>query len=115
MDGLGMRSPEVQSNLFTPNNFESQSRIDYAKLRPQRRSGFGVVNKKTFPPPTRSFGGRTERPIPRSRSAAYPFFDQQHGPNTNVVLRARDAPKLAQAKREVEEMLERVRRAQSHS
>jgi hypothetical protein len=31
------------------------------------------------------------------------------------VLRARDAPKLAQAKREVEEMLERVRRAQSHS
>ena len=30
----------------------------------------------------------------------------------NVVLRARDAQKLAQAKREVEEMLERVRRAQ---
>jgi hypothetical protein len=46
---------------------------------------------------------------------SYPFFDQQHGPNTNVVLRARDAPKLAQAKREVEEMLERVRRAQSNS
>jgi molybdopterin-biosynthesis enzyme MoeA-like protein len=39
----------------------------------------------------------------------------QHGPNTYVVLRARDAPKLAQAKREVEEMLERVRRAQSRS
>jgi len=37
------------------------------------------------------------------------------GPNTNVVLRARDAQKLAQAKREVEEMLERVRRAQSNS
>jgi hypothetical protein len=32
-----------------------------------------------------------------------------------VVLRARDAQKLAQAKREVEEMLERVRRAQSKS
>jgi len=30
-------------------------------------------------------------------------------PNTNVVLRARDAQKLAQAKREVEEMLERAR------
>jgi hypothetical protein len=29
-----------------------------------------------------------------------------------VVLRARDAQKLAQAKREVQEMLERVRRAQ---
>jgi molybdopterin-biosynthesis enzyme MoeA-like protein len=44
-----------------------------------------------------------------------PFFDPQHGPNTNVVLRARDAQKLAQAKRAVEEMLERVRRAQSNS
>jgi hypothetical protein len=32
-----------------------------------------------------------------------------------VVLRAHDAQKLAQAKREVEEMLERVRRAQSKS
>jgi molybdenum cofactor synthesis domain-containing protein len=41
-----------------------------------------------------------------------PFFDPQHGPNTNVVLRARDAQKLAQAKRAVEEMLKRVRRAQ---
>jgi len=30
-----------------------------------------------------------------------------------VVLRARDAQKLTQAKRAVEEMLERVRRAQS--
>ena len=46
---------------------------------------------------------------------SYPFFDLQHRPNTNVVLRARDAQKLAQAKREVEEMLERVRRAQSKS
>jgi hypothetical protein len=32
------------------------------------------------------------------------------GPNTNVVLRARDAQKLVQVKRAVEEMLERVRR-----
>ena len=46
---------------------------------------------------------------------ANPVFDPQHGPNTNVVLRARDAPKLEQAKREVEEMLERVRRTQSNS
>ena len=44
---------------------------------------------------------------------SYPFFDPQHGPNTNVVLRARDARKLAQAKREVEGMLERVQQAQS--
>ena len=37
----------------------------------------------------------------------------QHGANTNVVLRARDAQKLTQAKCAVEVMLERVRRAQS--
>jgi len=42
---------------------------------------------------------------------SYPFFDPQHGPNTNVVLRARDAQKLALAKCAVEDMLERVRRA----
>jgi molybdopterin-biosynthesis enzyme MoeA-like protein len=52
---------------------------------------------------------------PEVAIGSYPFFDQQDGPNTNVVLRARDAKKLAQAKREVEEMLERVRRAQSRS
>jgi hypothetical protein len=34
-------------------------------------------------------------------------------PNTNVVMRAREAPKLAQAKRAIEDMLERVQRAQS--
>ena len=41
--------------------------------------------------------------------------DPQQGPNTNVALRARDGQKLAQAKRAVEDMLERVRRAQSSS
>src|SRR5262249_58675955 len=46
---------------------------------------------------------------------SYPFFDPQHGPNTNAVLRARDAQKLAQVKHAVEDMLERVRRAQSKS
>jgi hypothetical protein len=35
--------------------------------------------------------------------------------NTNVVLRARDAQKLARAKRAVKGMLEQVRRAQSNS
>src|SRR5262245_5625852 len=46
---------------------------------------------------------------------SHPFFDPEHGPNTNVVLRARDAQKLARAKRAVQDMLERVRRAQSNS
>ena len=36
---------------------------------------------------------------------SYPFFDPQHGPNTNVVRRAHNAQR----------MLERVRRAQSRS
>jgi molybdenum cofactor synthesis domain-containing protein len=44
---------------------------------------------------------------------SYPFFDPQLGPNTNVVLRGRDAEKLALARRAVEEMLDRVRAALS--
>jgi hypothetical protein len=57
--------------------------------------------------------GEIAKANPAVAIGSYPFFDPQHGPNT--VLRARDAQKLAQAKREVEEMLERVRRAQSNS
>jgi len=59
--------------------------------------------------------GEIAKANPGVAIGSYPFFDLQHGPNTNVVLRARDAKKLAQAKRAVEEMLERVRRAQSRS
>jgi molybdopterin-biosynthesis enzyme MoeA-like protein len=54
---------------------------------------------------------RSRRPIRRLRIGGYPFFDPQNGPNMNVVLRARDPQKLAFAKRAVEDMLERVRRA----
>jgi len=59
--------------------------------------------------------GEIAKANPEVAISSYPFFDPQHGPNTNVVLRARDAGRLAQAKRAVEEMLERVRRAQSSS
>jgi len=38
---------------------------------------------------------------------SYPFFDGS-GPNTNIVVRSRDAEKLAAVKRAVEDMLERV-------
>jgi len=41
---------------------------------------------------------------------SYPFFDGQ-GPNTNVVVRARDADKLAAVKRAVEDMLVQVKAA----
>jgi molybdenum cofactor synthesis domain-containing protein len=39
---------------------------------------------------------------------SYPFMDDR-GPNTNIVVRARDAAKLAAAKAAVEEMLTKVR------
>jgi len=42
---------------------------------------------------------------------SYPFFDDARGPNTNVVVRAREAAKLAAAKADVEAMLARVRAA----
>ncbi|MGZ9105441.1 MAG: competence/damage-inducible protein A [Rhodoplanes sp.] len=42
---------------------------------------------------------------------SYPFMDEVRGPNTNVVLRARDPDKLAAAKAAVEGMIVRVRAA----
>jgi molybdenum cofactor synthesis domain-containing protein len=49
---------------------------------------------------------------PEVAIGSYPFFDEQRGPNTNVVIRARDPGKLNAAKRAVEDMLARVRGAQ---
>jgi molybdenum cofactor synthesis domain-containing protein len=57
--------------------------------------------------------GEIAKANPDVAIGSYPFFDPQHGPNTNVVLRARDASKLAAAKRAVEEMLVRVVGAQT--
>ena len=39
--------------------------------------------------------GEIAKANPAVAIGSYPFFDPQHGPNTNVVLRARDAQKLA--------------------
>jgi molybdopterin-biosynthesis enzyme MoeA-like protein len=58
--------------------------------------------------------GEIARANPEVVIGSYPFFDPQHGANTNVVLRAGDAQKLALAQCAVEDMLERVRRAQSN-
>jgi molybdenum cofactor synthesis domain-containing protein len=55
--------------------------------------------------------GEIAKANPDVAIGSYPFFDEQRGPNTNVVLRARDAAKLAQAKQAVETMLQRVRTA----
>jgi molybdopterin-biosynthesis enzyme MoeA-like protein len=57
--------------------------------------------------------GEIAKANPEVAIGSDPFFDPQRGPNTNVVLRAHDAQKLAQAKR-AEDMVERVRRAQSN-
>ena len=57
--------------------------------------------------------GEIARANPEVAIGSYPFFDLQRGPNTNVVLRARDVQTLARAKRAVEDMLDRVRGAQS--
>jgi hypothetical protein len=57
--------------------------------------------------------GEIAKAHPDVAIGSYPFFDPQVGPNTNVVLRARDAGKLAVAKQAVEEMLVRVRGAQT--
>jgi hypothetical protein len=39
--------------------------------------------------------GEIAKANPAVAIGSYPFFDPPHGPNTNVVLRARDAQKLA--------------------
>jgi hypothetical protein len=49
--------------------------------------------------------GEIAKANPEVAIGSYPFFDLRHGPNTNVVLRAHDAQKLAQAKRAVDDML----------
>jgi molybdenum cofactor synthesis domain-containing protein len=40
---------------------------------------------------------------------SYPFFDDKLGPNTNIVVRAREPQKLAAARTDVEAMLARVK------
>src|SRR5262249_1562220 len=57
--------------------------------------------------------GEIVKANPEVAIGSYPFFDPQHGPNTNVVLRARDAQKLALATRAGEDMLRRGRGGQA--
>jgi molybdenum cofactor synthesis domain-containing protein len=53
--------------------------------------------------------GEIAKAHPETIIGSYPFIDEQRGPNTNIVIRSRDAQKLAAAKREVEDMLARVK------
>ena len=55
--------------------------------------------------------GEIARAYPDVAIGSYPFFDDQHGPNTNVVVRARDPARLAAAAAAVQAMLADVRAA----
>jgi molybdenum cofactor synthesis domain-containing protein len=46
---------------------------------------------------------------PEVSIGSYPFFDEQRGPNTNIVVRSRDPQRLAAARAAVQEMLQKVR------
>jgi molybdenum cofactor synthesis domain-containing protein len=53
--------------------------------------------------------GEIANAYPGVTIGSYPFFDELRGPNANIVLRARDADRLADAKRAVEAMLVRLK------
>ena len=53
--------------------------------------------------------GQVAKDHPDVTIGSYPFFDDKAGPNTNVVVRSRDAEKLAAAKAAVEAMLASVK------
>ena len=55
--------------------------------------------------------GEIAKQHPNVTIGSYPFFDEKTGPNTNLVIRSRDAAHLAAARAEVEAMLTRVRAA----
>jgi molybdopterin-biosynthesis enzyme MoeA-like protein len=53
--------------------------------------------------------GEIAKAYPDTIIGSYPFLDDKLGPNTNIVVRSRDAAKLAQAKGAVEEMLKNLK------
>jgi molybdenum cofactor synthesis domain-containing protein len=53
--------------------------------------------------------GEVAKGYPEVMIGSYPFVDEVRGPNTNVVVRARDPERLAAAKAAVEAMLAQVR------
>ena len=53
--------------------------------------------------------GAIAKEHPDTIIGSYPFFDEKLGPNTNIVVRARDAQKLASVKAAVESMLAKVK------
>jgi molybdenum cofactor synthesis domain-containing protein len=58
--------------------------------------------------------GLVAKAHPEAIIGSYPFFDEKLGPNTNIVVRSRDAGKLAQAKAAVIGMLDKVKAQLAH-
>jgi hypothetical protein len=73
------------------------------RWRPSSRPAFACSGKRCA---RGTQLGEIARANPKVATGSYPFFDPQHGANTNVVLRARDPQKLALAKHAVEDMLD---------
>ena len=53
--------------------------------------------------------GEIAKAHPEVMIGSYPFVDEVRGPNTNIVVRARDPARLAAAKTAIEDMLDKVR------
>jgi molybdenum cofactor synthesis domain-containing protein len=53
--------------------------------------------------------GQIAKAHPDTIIGSYPFFDEKLGPNTNIVVRSRDAEKLALVKSAIEDMLTKVK------
>ena len=53
--------------------------------------------------------GAIAKAHPSTIIGSYPFIDEKNGPNTNIVVRSRDAGELAIVKAEVEGMLKKVK------
>jgi molybdopterin-biosynthesis enzyme MoeA-like protein len=53
--------------------------------------------------------GAVAKAHPEAIIGSYPFFDEKLGPNTNIVVRSRDAATLDAAKAAVEAMLAKVK------
>jgi hypothetical protein len=53
--------------------------------------------------------GEIAKAHPGAIIGSYPFFDDKLGPNTNIVVRSRDAETLKQVKAAVEGMLSKVK------
>src|SRR6188472_721794 len=53
--------------------------------------------------------GAIAKAHPATIIGSYPFIDEKNGPNTNIVVRSRDAGELAAVKAEVEGMLKKVK------